>query len=107
MNDLQYYFLPTVSQSNHDNVRVIIKDCAMDYFYFSASRRKRGLSPGPLDNSRALKVQCLRVPHALLDNRFFYYYFEKRSKHSHNWTARQCSPLRRKFMEYYIINPAQ
>ena len=22
-------------------------------------------------------------------------------------TARQCSPLRRKFMEYYIIKPAQ
>ena len=27
MNDLQYYFLPTVCQSNHDNVRVIRKGC--------------------------------------------------------------------------------
>ena len=27
MNDLQYYFLPTVFQSNHDNVRVIREDC--------------------------------------------------------------------------------
>ena len=72
----------------------------MDYFYFSASRRKRGSSPGPLNNSPALKVQCLRVPNALLDNHFLYY-FEKRSKHSHNCTARQCSPVRRKFMECY------
>ena len=77
----------------------------MDYFYFSASRRKRGSSPGPLDHSQALKVQCLRVPNALLDNLFFY--FEERSKYSHNLTTRQCSPVRRKFMECYIINPAQ
>ena len=72
---------------------------------YSFSKRKRGSSPGPLDNSLALKVQCLRVPNALLDNHFFY--FEKRSKHSHNCTARQCSPVRRKFMECYIISPAQ
>ena len=27
MNDLQYYFLPTVCRSNHDNVRVIRIGC--------------------------------------------------------------------------------
>ena len=54
----------------------------MDYFCFSASGRKRGSSPGPLDNSPALKVQCLRVTNALLvlDNRFvvfFFFFFER------------------------------
>ena len=38
---------------------------------YSFSKRKRGSSPGPLDNSLALKVQCIRVPNALLDNHFF------------------------------------